>query len=143
MNSEKNCFTIFEKKQTSILGIDWGEKEIGLAISIEGIAIALETLKNDNTVFDKFKKILQENKIKKIILGLPLTLENKEGSKAKEVKKFGSILKEKFSLSVEFVDERMTTKQIENIFGSKIKEIHQKSAQIILQTYLDLSEFKT
>lgn len=123
----------------TILGIDWGEKEIGLALARGKIAFPFKTLKRKKDISNKIKEICQENKVKKIVLGLPLTLKGKEGNKVKEVKKFALSLENKLSLPVEFQDERFSTKEAERnkFFFSNFKDLHQKSAQIILQGYLE------
>ena len=56
----------------SILGIDWGEKRIGLAISRNGIAFDFKTLnfENDEKLIQEIKTICDEENVEKIIIGL-------------------------------------------------------------------------
>jgi len=62
-----------------ILGIDYGEKRVGVAVSDEAaeFAFPLEVLVNDKNIFEKLKKICQEKEIKEIVLGLPLDFQGR------------------------------------------------------------------
>lgn len=103
-----------------ILGIDYGPKNIGLAISEGFIAEPLKTAHSLSEV----KKIIDDLKIKKIIVGIS------EGKSQKQAEEFGNDLKNMLGLPVEFVDETLTSYEA----GEKN---HSKAAAIILQRYLD------
>jgi putative Holliday junction resolvase len=130
------------------LGIDYGERNIGLALSDElGItARPLTRYRRKGKEKDKnyFLKLIKDFNIKKIIIGLPLRMNGTKGTQAQEVEKFGKWLHEITKLPVNFWDERLTTKQtlkflkdrnIEYREGKKIKD--QISAAIILASYLE------
>jgi putative Holliday junction resolvase len=128
-----------------ILGVDLGEKYIGLSLSDEEgkIAFPYKTL-----VFEtwkilhlEIKDIIQKENIKEVVIGIPY---NFSGNKKKtpKFKKFTSILK-KEKIKIFEIDERLTTKQAETTLNSlgvslrKNKEkVHQISASLILQTFL-------
>ena len=122
------------------LGIDYGPKNIGLALSYGKIASPYKVLKAKNLILliQKIKKICQSQKIKKIIIGLP------EGILAKETKKFAHLIKEKTSLPTTFVDETLTSQEsLQKTLEAKIplkkrKTLsHAFAATLILQNYLD------
>ena len=98
-----------------ILGIDYGEKRIGISISMlnKKIAIPHSIIENTNKekAIDEINEIVVKNKIKLIVLGLPKTLKNKIGFKAKEVLLFKDSLIEKINIEIDLEDERLSTVQ--------------------------------
>ncbi len=103
-----------------ILGVDFGLKNIGLAISEGFIAEPLKTVHS----LSEIKKIAGDLKIAKIIVGIS------EGKSRRLAEEFGNDLKNVLGLPVEFVDETLTSHEA----GQKN---HSKAAAIILQRYLD------
>ena len=103
-----------------ILGIDYGPKNIGLAISEGFIAEPLKVVHS----LEEIKKVITELNIEKIIVGIS------EGKSRELAEKFGNELQSVVGLPVEFVDETLTTHEA----GDKE---HSKAAAIILQRYLD------
>ncbi len=134
----------------AILGIDFGEKRLGLAISEDRkFAFPLKVIlikKTIEEIIPEIEEICEEKNVKEIVIGLPLTLKGEEGEKAKQVKKFGNLLKEKLNLKIIYEDERLTTKLVEalmhelNISEKKFREKKDMiAAQILLQGYLEKS----
>jgi len=109
------------------LGIDYGEKHIGLAICDNNLKIATPFGIVHNVgaghVLPKIKKIIQEQKIDKIIIGLPKGFRG-ETEQTKKTREFAKNFD-----NFEFIDERFT---------SKISQNHAGAAAIILQSYLDM-----
>ncbi|RMD47175.1 MAG: Holliday junction resolvase RuvX [Aquificota bacterium] len=133
-----------------ILALDVGNKRIGVAYSDPlGIsANPLPYIQNDENVFEKIKKIIDEYNVGKIVVGLPLTLKGEEGEQAKITKGFVEELKKHISLPVEFVDERFTTSLAERHLRETTKKSKRKqkidslSAVYILKTYLESKQFR-
>lgn len=121
----------------SILGIDFGEKRIGLAIADSELKIALpfKTVKSEKEI----EEICKNRKISKIIIGLPRGLSGKNTEQTQKTKEFAQRLKNNLKIPINFQDERLTSKQAEKMLQNKHKkeDIDAISAQIILQTYLD------
>ena len=129
-----------------IIGIDFGDKRIGIAKSEGIIASGICTIKV-NGIEDAAEKTA--NKIKelggeKIILGLPKNMDGSEGESAQNAREFGALLQEKTGLPVAFVDERGTTVTAHgylnqtDVRGKKRKAVVDSvAAVIILQNYLD------
>lgn len=131
-----------------ILGIDYGIKRTGIAISdpLGIIASPLETVNTVNLI-DYLLKLIENEKISDLVIGLPLNSKNKLFDIEKEIKKF--ILKIKLKLpelNIERIDERFTSKIARNyinIYTEKQKirrnkeNLDKVSASLILQSYLE------
>ncbi len=135
------------------LGIDFGEKRIGLAVSDElGLfARGLCTLSRRGGARDLefIKGIVEREGIERIILGLPVGFDGNEGSQCDRVRRFAAQLEEKIGLPVEYMDEVLSSEEAKEIMAlrprrSKIKkeEIDRVAAAIILQRYLDRKNHK-
>jgi putative Holliday junction resolvase len=131
-----------------ILGIDYGQRRVGLAVSDPlGItAQGLETFETDNTekLVAHLQKIIAEYAVEQIIVGLPLNLDGSRGEQAIAVERFMEVLKSRFGLPVVPWDERMSTMAAERAMhemGGKAKgqkgKVDRIAAVLILQSYLD------
>lgn len=120
-----------------ILGIDYGEKRIGLALSDEGQQFAFEMdIWSPQEFYENIKALLVEKDIEKIILGLPLNMSGEQTAKTKEVLEFKEKLEKEVNIPVEMLDERLTSQMAANIAGTN-KNIDSLAAQIFLQNYLN------
>ena len=131
-----------------IMGLDLGEKTIGVALSdpMGMIARGVEVIKR-KTMEEDVKyllALLQEYEVEKIVLGLPLNMNNTEGPGAKMARDFGRKLTSETGIPVVFWDERLTTVAAEKILleadmsrAKRKKVIDKMAAVFILQNYLD------
>ena len=133
-----------------ILGIDYGEIRIGMAISDtnKSIAFPFKTIKNKNINFllDLLKKLCSEKNIESVVIGLPLGMNGKDTNQTKNVRIFSksiSIL----GLPIFFQDERLTSKSAKkSLIKQNIKTGHNKekideiAATIFLQQFLDINK---
>ena len=130
------------------LGIDYGERRIGLALSdsTNMIASSFSFIFNNQKKYQAIKDIVESHRITHIIIGLPLLLNGQKGEKALKVEEFseelGSFLENRLEIILE--DERLTTVSAERILiqgdlsRKKRKEkIDALAATLILQKYLD------
>ena len=118
------------------LGIDWGNKRIGLAMadSETKMAIPFRVVKSAREVAD----VIKEEEIGKIIIGSPITLQGEEGSMAGEVDKFVTELKNLTGLPIEVIDERLSSREADSLMKENIgQERDAVAAMLILQNYLD------
>ncbi len=131
-----------------ILGIDLGEKRIGISISDELgiIAQGLPTISSVNVGEDlkNIKNIVDKYDVKKIIVGLPKNMNGTLGKQAKKALSFAEKLREICQLPVELEDERLSTSKAEKLLihadqsrKKRKKVIDKMSAVIILQSFLD------
>lgn len=137
-----------------ILGIDFGDKNIGLAISdrlqITAQPLALYRTQGKQEDLIYFKKLSAEHEIEKIVIGLPLRMNGTLGTRAEKTKTFASWLEKSLNLPVVFWDERLTTKQAfkilkeQNIRPQRKKSLKdQISATLILSSYLESLRVET
>ena len=131
-----------------IMGIDFGTKRIGIAISDELFltaqgkeSIYRKDLKAD---LETIAKLVQENGVGEIIIGLPLSMNGAHSAKTKEALEFTDQLSKAVSVPVKTWDERLTSTQAERVLleadisRAKRRKVTDKlAAQIILQSYLD------
>jgi putative Holliday junction resolvase len=130
-----------------ILGIDFGERRIGLALSdLLGItAQGLPTLDTRKTqdVFGQLVNLIKDKDVTKVIVGMPKSLNGTIGPKGLEVQEFVQELTKRTKIEVIPWDERLTSVQSLKIMrelGVKQKDketVDRISATLILQSYLD------
>lgn len=136
------------RPHTRLLAIDPGKVRLGLAISDADrrIASPLTTYTRRDPKQDAsfFKKIVEEEEVGQIVIGLPVHLNGSEGEQAKAARKFGVWLQGATGLPCVFYDERYTTSEAESslwnagLTHKKRKERRDRvAAQILLQAYLD------
>jgi putative Holliday junction resolvase len=132
-----------------ILGVDYGEKRVGLAITdeLKLLSHSLKVVDTTNSI-SEIKKVLYEyGNIEKIVVGIPINLKGEVSFKAKQVLNWIEKLKKEVNIPVVTWDERFTTVSAEDFLleanvkrKNRKKIIDKMSAQIILQNYLDANK---
>ncbi|MFV2001144.1 MAG: Holliday junction resolvase RuvX [Acidimicrobiia bacterium] len=130
-----------------ILGLDPGERRIGVAVADPTGTIASPDRYIDRSEVDAasaIKDLCQELGISLIVIGLPITLDGREGSAALAARGLGTLVQEATGIDVIFQDERFTSKTAEDALISggvrreKRRETRdQVAAAVMLQNYLD------
>jgi putative Holliday junction resolvase len=131
-----------------VLALDYGDKKIGVALSdpMEIIAKPLLVIdnKNYNHVLNEVQSLIDDYSIKKIVIGLPLTLKNKKSIQTEKVLEFVDKIKVDIIVPIITYDERLTSKiAVQSLIKQGIKTGHNKkdidktAAAIFLQNYLD------
>ena len=134
-----------------IMGLDYGSKTVGVAISDPlGItAQAIETIcrKDENKLrktWARIETLIEEYKVERIVLGLPKHMNNDIGDRAERSLEFGKMLSRRTGLEVVMWDERLTTVEAERtLIENKVRREDRKkyidkiAAVFILQGYLD------
>lgn len=131
-----------------ILALDFGKKRVGVAISdpLNITAQPLSTIvyKNDMDLWVNLDKVQQSFKISHIVLGKPLNMDGSKSDFCKEVESFGKQLKKRYSVQVDYWDERLSSRVAENTLKlsgkspSRNKSTVDKIAAIwFLQGYMD------
>ncbi|SFC71463.1 Holliday junction resolvase RuvX [Clostridium uliginosum] len=131
-----------------ILGLDVGQKNIGVAISdpLGFTAQGITTIRRSNKEkdIDDIKKICDEYKVEIIVVGLPKNMNGTIGPSGEVTMQLGKLIEEKLQIKVEFWDERLTTVAANramleaDLSRNKRKKIVDKVASTyILQGYLD------
>lgn len=130
-----------------LLGLDVGDVRIGVAVSdvLGSGAHPLCTLTRTNRQRDiiAIGDLVSIHNVERIVIGLPISLDGTIGTQAEKIQKFGDRLSEGLDVPVEFLDERFTTSEAEEILDriemnpkDRKKIIDQVSAVIILDEYL-------
>lgn len=123
----------------NILSIDYGKKRIGLAwVNTDlGVVLPYGQLLNPNSelLTQGLIKLIQEEKVEKVIIGLPIGLDGKENANTVAVRKFSEALTKAIDLPIEFVDERFTSAEADRMGGDVSRD--EKAAMLILQAYVD------
>lgn len=133
------------------MGLDVGSKTVGVAVSdllgwtAQGVEII--AIDEDAAIFglDRVAELIQEHDVSGFVLGFPKNMNNTIGPRAEKAQEYGQMLKNRFNLPVDFIDERLTTVQatrmlVEEADTSRKKRkrvIDKLAAVMILQNYLD------
>jgi len=131
----------------NLLGIDWGEKRIGLAYADElGVALPLPAAvaKTKKERLRHIEAVIARRRVTALVVGYPLNMDGSVGFKAKEVDAFIEELEKRFRLPVHRIDERLSSHSVEQgLRGEKRKpsrqsgEIDSRAAALILQDFVD------
>ena len=130
-----------------VLGIDYGDSRIGLAMSdpLKIIASPFKTIRNEGNekCLQVFQSLIKEKDVEAIVVGLPMGLKGQETVQTKKVREFANLLYA-LKLPIHLEDERLSSVSAEksmiqqNIKTGHNKElIDQRAAAIILQQFLD------
>jgi len=136
------------KEEYRILGIDFGLKRIGLALTdpLLTFAYPYTTISNNNFLWDNLKYIIEEKNVRKIILGYPKENNQFQKNISGQVLEFKKKLGARFNMEIVLWDESYTSEMAKQIvIKSVVKKskrrdkglLDQNSAAIILQEYLD------
>lgn len=123
------------------LGIDFGSKRVGVAISDETNTLAFPyvVIQNNEKLIEELGQIIVKEKITNIIIGESLDYTGAPNKIMKSIKDFVAILEQKTKLTISFEPEFLTSLQAEHLQGKN--EMHDASAAtIILQSFLDKSK---
>jgi putative holliday junction resolvase len=148
VNTIKSQMGEYSGNENRLLGIDYGEKRVGIAITdpLMMFASPLKTIIRDNNFWNIILDLFNQFNIEKVILGYPLKENGEESSSTQLVKKFREQLEEKITVPIELFDERYSSeiaKQriIESVPSKKKRRdkslLDKNAAAIILQDYLD------
>lgn len=133
-----------------ILGLDYGSKTVGVAMT-DALGMTVQpykTIKRDREsklrqTLSEIAEIVEQYQIEKIVMGLPLNMDDTEGDRAAKTRDFAEKLKLRVAVPIEFTDERLTTMEAEEILdqsgiprSEQKKVIDQVAAQLILEQYL-------
>jgi putative holliday junction resolvase len=131
-----------------ILALDFGAKNIGLAVSDElGLtAQGLPTLRRSNkrNDLDHLRRIIRQFAVSELVMGLPLRMSGSEGIQAEKVQAFAEELRRKFKLPVHLFDERLTSVEANRLLREtdmsikrRAEVVDQLAAVLILQSFLE------
>ena len=119
----------------SILGLDLGDKRIGLAIcnDTRSISTSLKTLERGKLLNDIsfIKNIILENNISSIVVGRPVNLDGKPGKKSQSIRRLSEEINKTLNLPLLLWDERFSTHAVEKILISELNLSRKKRQKIV------------
>ncbi len=134
-----------------ILGLDYGEKRIGVAIcdelgmTAQGLPTVIRKSKKHD--LDILGNLIKSYDVEKIVIGYPVRLDGSEGVQCEKVNRFTGLLIKTFSLPVILWPETLSTKEAEEIlinsgvrWQKRKKMVDKLAACLILQNYLDSAD---
>jgi putative Holliday junction resolvase len=121
----------------NLLGIDYGEKHIGLAIAVTSLAEPVVTIEKDMAL-KRIQELVEEYQIEQLVVGVS------EGEMAIKSRRYGEYLSTELGLPVDFIDETLTSNEsrlkVAQVGMKKSKreaKIDHYAAAILLQNYMD------
>ena len=144
----ENHYQSGKQKEGNVIGFDFGQKRIGVAVgnNISKTARALITIdsSSNNQKFEAIQKIIEEWQPISIVVGVPFNVDGSEHKVTNLSKKFAKQLEQKYSLPIHLIDERYTSIEASHEIKDKKIDLKNKkllidqiAAKIILQSYLD------
>lgn len=131
-----------------ILGIDFGARNMGLAVT-DALGLTAQGLPtyrrgNKKADFDYLRRLIRQYDVREIVMGLPLRMSGDEGIQAEKVQAFAEELRAKFKLPVHLFDERLTSVEANRLLREtemsgrrRAEVVDQLAAVLILQAYLE------
>lgn len=137
-----------------ILGLDVGERRIGVALSdtlgLTAQGITVLERRSPQADLDAICALAAQHGVETIVIGLPLTLRGERGAAAQRITAFADALRRRVSVPVELADERLTTVQGERALlatgasrRTRKQVIDRVAAQLILQHFLDVKHARS
>ncbi len=138
-------------RNVRIMGLDYGDKTVGVAISDELLLTAqpVETIRRERPsklrrTFARVEQLIEEYDVEQIVLGLPKRMDNEEGGRCEQTRAFGEWLERRTGLELIYQDERLTTVEADAVLEAgnvsrrnRRSYIDKMAAALILQGYLD------
>lgn len=126
-----------------LLGIDYGETNIGLAFGTNELVSPLKVIsgKNSESAVSEITRYIIDNKVDKVLMGLPITADGKETMMSKKVRRFARLLKLRAKKPLEFVNEYRTSEESVTeavnlgISKKRRQKIDHLSAALIIKEY--------
>lgn len=133
-----------------IMGLDYGAKTVGVAVSDEMLLTAqpLETISREREsklrrTYARLEALMEQYQVEKVVVGLPKKLNNEEGERCEKTREFARRLEERTGLQVIFWDERLSTAAADQVLEeASVRKDRRKAyidkiaASIILENYL-------
>ncbi|MAF24849.1 Holliday junction resolvase RuvX [bacterium] len=125
-----------------ILGIDYGDKKVGLAKAdtLAGVATPFEVIfrQDDQSLANEIKDLCGSEGFAEVVIGLPLSLDSSHSEQTVKTKNFVEVLRQVLDIPVRLIDERLTSQEAKRATKkSGLVQDDAVAASIILQSYLD------
>ncbi len=130
-----------------ILGLDWGARRCGVAVSDETRDFVFErpqiAIKNQNELIDAVLRLICEERVSGIVIGLPLHADGSDSGTTAQVRAYANNLSNQTDLPILFIEENLTSTMAEQEMGlkswtKKKRELDSVSAKIILENAISM-----
>ena len=122
-------------RQTRLLGLDLGEKTIGLAISDPGLTIAspIDTIRRGKFTRDAETLIalIEDRKVGGLVIGLPLNMDGTEGPRCQSTRQFAVNFMEKLDIPIAFWDERLSTAAVQRLLTDEADMTRKRRGEVV------------
>ncbi len=133
---------------TRTLGLDVGDKRIGVALSdpqgILASPLTIISCRNETADIEAVASIISQHQVERVIVGLPRSMNGSLGKQAEKVKAFAQSLISQIEIPIEFRDERLSSvsarRLLQDTGQKRVRHDDAIAAALILQTYLDEAE---
>lgn len=138
--------------RSRLLGLDIGEKRIGVAVSDElgMIASPVSTINATGDVIGDLRALIEKYSVRELIVGLPIGLSGREGPQAKQVRSVADALASELQIPVVYSDERLSSTVAESALikqgtrrEKRKQHIDAMAAAVILQGFLDAQRWQS
>lgn len=125
------------------MGIDYGERRIGVAVSDGDVAVPLTVVEHQGRAADleRIHDIAREQAVGAVVVGLPLLASGEEGEQARRCRRFGDALARRIDAPVRYQDETLTSVSARELAGAprgrRSRSLDDIAAANILQAYID------
>ncbi len=139
-------------KMERLLGLDIGERRIGVAVSDElgMIASPIATIDARKDVAKELRELVEKYAVSRLIVGLPVGMSGREGPQAAEVRGIADELGKSLGVEIVYSDERLSSSVANQALigqgtrrGKRKQQIDAMAAAVILQGYLDNERWKS
>ena len=122
-------------KSARLLGLDLGDKTIGLAVSDPGRTVAspVDTIRRGKFTRDAetLIRIIRERAIGGLVIGLPVNMDGTEGPRCQSTRQFAANLMEKLDIPVAFWDERLSTAAVERFLTHEADMTRKRRGEVV------------
>jgi len=121
--------------RTRLLGLDFGAKTIGLAVSDPGLTIAspIETIRRAKFTADAntLIGIMEKRGIGGLVIGLPVNMDGTEGPRCQSTRQFAANLLEKIDIPIAFWDERLSTAAVQRLLTDEADMSRRRRGEVV------------
>jgi putative Holliday junction resolvase len=122
-------------KGARLLGLDLGDKTIGLAVSDPGRTVAspIDTIQRGKFTRDAeaLIRIIRERTVGGLVIGLPVNMDGTEGPRCQSTRQFAANLMEKHDIPIAFWDERLSTAAVERFLTDEADMTRKRRGQVV------------
>lgn len=122
-------------RRTRLLGLDLGEKTIGLAVSDPGLTIAspIDTIRRGKFTRDAatLLDLIKDRDVGGLVIGLPVNMDGTEGPRCQSTRQFAANFMEKLDIPIAFWDERLSTAAVQRLLTDEADMTRKRRGEVV------------